>query len=204
MKFYQKEQKDLYIRSRHKQLMTHKKKKIWKSSEEVSIQYWCFRQRAKALITQMHHYWEGTYPWQLKRCYYGNVAFETSCALILWLDTGDNSQALHGITGDAYDTRINVDICISVCVNLKILRRETTATARQERAPRQVGSACLSPRPVPQQDSSSHLSPCKLWYLEKDLLVDPRAQLMSYRNMSLHNFTANLFIHCRTKCIYFT
>lgn len=30
MKFYQKEQKDLYIRSRHKQLMTHKKKKDMK------------------------------------------------------------------------------------------------------------------------------------------------------------------------------
>lgn len=52
---------------------------------------------------------------QLKRCCYGNVAFETSCAFILWPDTHDNSQAPHGIAGDADNTHVNVDVCIAAC-----------------------------------------------------------------------------------------
>jgi len=39
MKLYQKEHKDLYIRSRHEQLLTRKKNKMCKSWEEASVQF---------------------------------------------------------------------------------------------------------------------------------------------------------------------
>lgn len=76
---------------------------------------------------------------------------------------------------------------------------EETSRAEQE------GLQHCSPEPSPiaQRDPSS-LSPCKLWYSVKELFVDWRVQLMSYRDMSLHSFVANLFIHRTVKCIYYS
>lgn len=79
--------------------MTHKQKDIKELGGSI-YSVLIFQTKAKALITQMH--WllgRHIYPQQLKGWYYGNVVLETSCAFILWLDTCDNSQALHGITG---------------------------------------------------------------------------------------------------------
>lgn len=152
-----------------------------------------------------------------------NGAFETFWAFILWTDTCDKPQALHRTTGDAYYMSIRADICIPAPATT--LQAAWTWNPCQERCWGRArggrgGSRAVCWRVIAAllaalQHHSSEPSSCfatgsfqseprvncGIW---RNLFVDPRAQLMSYRNMSLHSFTANLFIHCRSKCIYFT